>query len=117
MMNLHISFQHLEATKAIKDRVKKRLEKCEKYLGRQEVEIFVHLALEKDLHVAEVTCHADHHEFVAVTKTHDLYEAIDLSVHKLETQLKKIREKRKERRKGKTDKEVKPARRAMTNED
>jgi len=95
-MSLHFTFRKIEATDALKDRITKRVEKFRKFVTYP-MEIHVTMGLERALHCAEIVCHAEHRELVAVAKTKDLYEAIDIVAHKIENQLKKQREKRKSR--------------------
>ncbi len=93
-MSLKLTFKKIAPTEALKTRVQTRIEKFEKYVNYP-MEVHVHLTVEKPNHMAEVTCYAEHRELVAVAKTKNLYEAIDLAVKKIESQLKKEREKRK----------------------
>jgi putative sigma-54 modulation protein len=59
------------------------------------MEIHVFLSVQKEVHSVEIKCHAEHKELAALAKSKDLYESIDMVVHKLEAQLKKERDKRK----------------------
>lgn len=93
-MNIIFTFRKLQGTPALKKHITERAEKFEKFVSYP-IEVHVTVSLEKNLHCAEITCHAEHHEMVAIAKTSDLYESIDLAAHKLEAQLKKSREKRK----------------------
>ncbi len=93
-MSLHFAFRKIEATEALKARIEKRVEKFRKFVTYP-LEIHVMLSLEKLLHCAEITCQAEHKSMVAVAKTKDLYESIDLAAHKIEAQLRKEREKHK----------------------
>lgn len=93
-MSLHFTFRKIETTDALKTKIEKRVEKFRKYVTYP-MEIHVMLSTEKLQHCAEITCHAEHKTLVAVAKTKDLYESIDLAAQKIETQLKKEREKHK----------------------
>lgn len=95
-MNIQFTFRKIPATDSLKEHVEKRVEKFTKFVN-YEIDVHVFLSLEKELHCAEITCRAEHHEMVAIAKTEDLYESIDLAAHKIENQLKKHREKRKAR--------------------
>lgn len=92
MMNF--VFKKLSPTEALKSHLEKKVEKFQKYVNYP-MEIHVILSLEKPFHAAEITCHAEHRHLVAVAKSKDLYESIDMAVNKIEAQLKKEREKRK----------------------
>ena len=93
-MELTITFRKIKGTEALKDYVTKKVSKFEKYVNYP-MEVHVLISLEKPYQCAEITCHAEHKQLVAVAKAKDLYESIDLAVHKVESQLKKEREKRK----------------------
>jgi putative sigma-54 modulation protein len=93
-MSLQLAFRKIDATDALKAKIEKRVNKFRKFVTYP-MEIHVMLSLEKTLHCAEITCHAEHKDMVAVAKTKDLYESIDLAAHKLEMQLRKEREKHK----------------------
>ncbi len=93
-MSYHFVFRKIEATDALKAKIEKRIKKFERLISYP-METHVILTLEKVLHCAEITCHAEHRVLVAVAKTKDLYESIDLAAKKIEMQLKKEREKHK----------------------
>lgn len=94
MINMHFNFRNIEATEALKDHVTKKVEKLQKYITYP-MEVHVRFNVEKTYHYVEVDCHAEHSDMVAMAKTKDLYESIDMAMHKLEAQFKKEREKRK----------------------
>lgn len=93
-MSLHFTFKKIEATDALKDHISKRVEKFHKFVTYP-MEIHVFLTVEKEIHFAEIKCHAEHRDLVASAESEDLYSSIDGVVHKIETQLKKEREKKK----------------------
>lgn len=93
-MSLNMSFRKVKATEALKEHVEKRVAKFSKFVSYP-MKIDVHLSIDKAYQCAEITCHAEHRHLVAVAKSKDLYESIDLVAHKIETQLKKEREKHK----------------------
>jgi putative sigma-54 modulation protein len=90
-MNVNIVFRKIPATEALKSYVEKKTKKFFKYVTYP-MEVHVIVSVEKPNHMAEITCHAEHKDLVAVAKTKDLYESIDLAIQKIETQLKKNRE-------------------------
>lgn len=93
-MSLSITFRGLTGTEALKAHVDKRVTKFRKYVTYP-LEIMARLSLEKMYHCVEITVNAEHRSMVAVAKTKDLYESIDLAVKKIEAQLKKERERHK----------------------
>lgn len=94
MMSLQFVFRHMEASESIKTLVTKKLEKLTKIVDYK-VEFTVILSADKLEHTAEINCRAEHREMSAKATTTDLYGSIDEAIHKLESQLKKEREKRK----------------------
>lgn len=94
MNNIHFNFKHVKATEALKEHLTSKAKKFEKYVSYT-MEIHFFLSIEKTFQTAEITVYAEHRELVAVAKCKDLYESIDMAVHKIEAQLKKEREKRK----------------------
>ncbi len=93
-MNLHLSFRKLAVTPALKKLIEKKTDKFNKLITYP-VELFVTVSMEKTNHCCEIVCHAEHRDIVAIATTEDLYESIDLAVHKLSTQIKKERDKKK----------------------
>lgn len=93
-MSLQLAFRRIEASEALKKKIEKRVAKFRKFVTYP-MDIHVMLSLEKLQHCAEITCHAEHKNLVAIAKTKDLYESIDLAAHKIEMQLRKEREKHK----------------------
>lgn len=91
MVNLHLNFKKIKATEALKEHISKRVKKFEKFVTYP-LEVHAFLSVEKTYQMAEITCHAEHRDIVAVAKAKDMYESIDLAAHKIEAQLKKSRE-------------------------
>ncbi len=93
-MKLSFAFIHMEQSEAIKELVTKKIEKLQKYVSYP-LDFKVRITVDASDHKVEITSHAEHKDMVAEAKTNDVYEAIDLACAKIETQLKKEREKRK----------------------
>ncbi len=100
-MQVNITFRHLDSSPGLKEYVNKRIAKLEKYFYGP-VEAHVILKAEKFRQQAEITLIGDGYKVTGKEETADMYEAIDLVVAKLETQVKKLREKRKNRKRGGT---------------
>lgn len=98
-MQINITFRHLDSSPGLKEYVNKRVSKLAKYFSGP-VEAHVILKAEKFRQQAEVTLVGDGYNITGKEETADMYEAIDLVVAKLETQVKKLREKRKDRKRG-----------------
>lgn len=94
MMNLHFNFRNIKPTEALKEHLSDKAKKIEKYVSYP-IEVHFFLKLEKAFHIAEIAIHAEHRELIAMASSKDLYDSIDMSVNKLQSQLRKEREKRK----------------------
>lgn len=98
-MSLRILFRHIKSSPAVKEHVEEKIKKISKIVTYP-TSTQVILSLERNYHCAEITFYAEHRDLVAVAKTKDLYESIDLAVHKIEHQLKKYREIKKGHKRG-----------------
>ena len=98
-MQINITFRHLDSSPGLKEYAQKRIGKLAKYFNG-EAEAHVILQAEKFRQRAEVIINGDGFSISGKEETADMYEAIDLVAAKLETQVKKLREKRKNRKRG-----------------
>src|SRR5439155_5183425 len=81
VMQINVTFRHVEPTPALRAYAEEKLERVKKYL-RRPVDAHVILGVAKERHVAGITLHARHATIVAKEETHDLYSAIDLALDK-----------------------------------
>ncbi|RUM88383.1 MAG: ribosome-associated translation inhibitor RaiA [Thermodesulfatator sp.] len=93
-MQINITFRHLESSEGLKEYVRKKIGRLEKYFVGP-VEAHVILKAEKFRNEAEVILRGDGLDITAREETGDMYEAIDLVADVLEKQIKKLRDKRK----------------------
>jgi putative sigma-54 modulation protein len=91
MMNINYTFKKMDATEALKARVKERTEKLQKFLGKVSECAWVFF-VEADEHVAEMRVTGPHIDYFAQAKTSDMYASIDECVDKIEKQLRKHKE-------------------------
>jgi len=98
-MQINITFRHLDSSPGLKEYAQKRIGKLAKYF-QGAAEAHVILRAEKFRQQAEVVINGDGLSVSGKEETADMYEAIDLVTAKLETQVKKLREKRKHRKRG-----------------
>ncbi len=98
-MQINITFRHLDSSPGLKEYAQKRIGKLAKYF-QGPAEAHVILRAEKFRQQAEVVINGDGLSVSGKEETADMYEAIDLVAAKLETQVKKLREKRKNRKRG-----------------
>lgn len=96
-MQTNITFRNVEATEAIKAYARDKVERVHKYIdGASEAHVV--LGVERHLHQADITVHAGHFFLRGREVCDDLYASIDLAMDKIERQLKRYKEKLKERR-------------------
>ncbi len=95
-MQIAVTFRHREPDEGVKDYVKEKVEKLEKYLENPR-EIHVVLSSEKFRQIAEITIISDGVTLNSQGRDSDLYAAIDQMVEKMERQV------RERRGKGKTE--------------
>jgi len=97
-MQTNITFRNLEATEAIKSYARDKVDRVHKYLdGASEAHVV--LAVDRGYqHQADITIHAGHFFLRGREISTDLYASIDLAMDKIERQLKRYKEKIKDRR-------------------
>lgn len=91
-MNTTVTFRHLPSSDALKDHCEKKAEKLTKYL-QEPIDLHVVLDLEKNRQVCEITVNSKHFRTHSREASQDMYSSIDLAFHKLETQLRRHKEK------------------------
>jgi putative sigma-54 modulation protein len=93
-MNIMYNFKNFEPSDHLKDYARTRFEKLSKFVHNfDNVEMQVNLGVEKFRQMAEVVFDADNIHLSAYEESEDMYSTIDMVLDKLETQVKKIREK------------------------
>jgi len=102
-MNITYAFKNFDPSDHLKEYASSRFEKMGKFIGdTMETELQINLAVEKFRHQAEVILTADNLHISAYEESEDMYSTIDLVLEKLESQLKRMRERHKERRRAGT---------------
>jgi putative sigma-54 modulation protein len=96
-MQIAVTFRHLAANEGIKDYVKEKVGKLEKYIETPR-EIHVVLSTEKFRQMAEITIVGDGMTLNSQAKDSDLYIAIDQMVEKMERQIRERRDKSRRKR-------------------
>ncbi len=95
-MQISVTFRHMEADEGIREYVKGKIQRLEKYIENPR-EAHVVLSVERFLYTAEITVVSDGLFLNSVGKENDLYAAIDQMVDKAERQMREKREKRRKR--------------------
>jgi putative sigma-54 modulation protein len=96
-MQVNITARHLKLTPAISDYVQKKLEKTHRFLDHL-IWAQVVLDVSKKRHSAEIIIHAAGHTFTAKEESADLYAAIDLASDNMDEQLRRYKDRHRERR-------------------
>lgn len=92
-MNTKITGKNIEVTDAMKDYIEKRVERLEKFEGKN-TDINVVCSVEKDDQIVEIQINHNG-EFMRVEeRNEDLYASVDLAIDRAERQLRKEKEKR-----------------------
>ncbi|MGA1840421.1 MAG: ribosome hibernation-promoting factor, HPF/YfiA family [bacterium] len=94
-MQVLITARHMELTEALKDHVRNKIERLNKYADAI-IEANAILSVEKYRHSAEITIKVNGMTFNSVDMTENMYTSIDRVIDKLERQLKKYKGKRKD---------------------
>ncbi|MBN1622323.1 MAG: ribosome-associated translation inhibitor RaiA [Endomicrobiales bacterium] len=91
-MQINITARHVKLNKPLADYIKKKVNKCQKYFNNV-IWAQVILSVEKYRHMAEIIIHVSRMTFRAKEEAGDFYSAIDLTLDKIEKQLRKQKEK------------------------
>jgi putative sigma-54 modulation protein len=97
-MEIQLTAKHLKVTPAIRDYVQQKMDKAQKYFDHivwGQCFVFI----EKRAHNCEIVIHAPGQTFRALAVAADLYSAVDLASDKIDAQLKKFKERIKNRHK------------------
>ncbi len=101
-MEVVFNFKNFEASNHLKEYAQTRFEKLDKYIRNPEAaQVQINLEVEKFRQIAEVILSADENKISAQEETEDMYATIDQVLDKVEAQLRKLRDKEKDRRRGK----------------
>ena len=96
-MQTSVTFKNLDPSEHLKAYVSDKLDRFDKFLDNP-AEANVVLAVEKFRHIAEINIAGDKLKINGKEETIDMYSAIDMTLDKLEKQIKKSKEKIRERR-------------------
>ncbi|MCP5468451.1 MAG: ribosome-associated translation inhibitor RaiA [Deltaproteobacteria bacterium] len=91
-MNLNVTFRHLPSSDALREHVKQKAQKVQKYLD-DPIDIHAVLEVEKNRQIAEFQINAKDFRGHAVEESSDMYASIDVAMSKIESQARKFKEK------------------------
>lgn len=98
-MQTSVTFKNLDSSDNLRSYVSDKLDRFDKYLYNP-AEASVVLSVEKFRHIAEINIKGDRLNINGKEETEDMYSAIDMVLDKLESQIKKNKEKTHDRRTG-----------------
>ncbi|MFZ0611254.1 MAG: ribosome-associated translation inhibitor RaiA [Desulfobacterales bacterium] len=98
-MQVSVTFKNLPPSEHLKTYVREKLDRFDRLLENP-AEASVVLSVEKFRHIAEINITADRLNLIGKEEINDMYSAIDMVLDKLEKQLKKGKQKTRERRSG-----------------
>ena len=96
-MDITVTFRHVDSTESLKEYAEEKLSKIDKYFDYP-VEAHVVLTAEKFRRIADITLNVNGAVIKADEETEDMYSAIDQVMDKIEIQVKRYRDKTRNRR-------------------
>lgn len=96
-MQTSVTFKNFEPSDHLKAYVRDKLDRFDRFLDNP-AEANVVLSVEKFRHIAEININGDRLKINGKEETSDMYSAIDMVLDKLEKQIKKSKQKIRERR-------------------
>jgi putative sigma-54 modulation protein len=96
-MQTSVTFKNIDPSENLKSYVSEKLDRFDKYLDNP-AEASVVLTVEKFRHIAEINIAGDKLAITGSEQTNDMYAAIDMALDKLEKQIKKSKQKIRDRR-------------------
>jgi len=91
-MQVSVTFRHLDPTEALKSFAADKVAKIEKYVATPS-DAHVVLSVEKYMHKADITIHANGLMMRGEEKSEDMYASIDRAMAKIERQLRRYKNK------------------------
>ena len=95
-MQTSLTFKNLDPSENLKSYASTKIDRLDKYLDNPP-EASIVLTVEKFRHIAEINFMGDSLDLVAKIETNDMYSAIDMALDRLKKQIKKGKEKKRNR--------------------
>ena len=92
-IQLKLTFKHTESTDAIRNYAEDKILNCLKKFIHRSTDAHVIFSVEKNRQIAEISFHADGHDFFSKEESTDLYASIDALVETLTKQLRRHKDK------------------------
>ena len=96
-MRIEITSKSLEMTDSLKDHISKRLVRLKRYFDGV-LDFHVVVRVERFVYKFEITLHGQGFDFFSEDKAEDLYASFEGAADKMETQVKKLKDKTRRRR-------------------
>lgn len=96
-MQIQITGRHLEVTPALKKYIEEKLSKLNNHFDHI-IAVRVILSVEKCKQMAEAVIHVPGNELIAKSDSQDMYATVDMLQDKLDSQIRKHKQKLKEHR-------------------
>ena len=96
-MNISTTARHYDLAPALKDYTEEKVQHLKRYFDHI-VNAHVVFSLEKYRHKVEITLHVNGRDFASEEESEDMYVSVDRSIEKLESQLKRHKDKIKRRK-------------------
>jgi putative sigma-54 modulation protein len=104
-MNIKITGKNIEITDAIRDYIEKKIERLEKFEGRN-TEVFVTCSTERENQIVEMQIDTDG-DFLKIEESNeDLYASVDFAIDKAERQMRREKEKKSDKGKNESIKDI-----------
>jgi putative sigma-54 modulation protein len=91
-MRVEITSKSLEVTDAMRDHVEKRLIKLKRYFDGV-LDCHVVIRVERFIYTCEITLHGQGFDFFSEGHAEEVYAALDAAADKMETQVRKMKDK------------------------
>jgi putative sigma-54 modulation protein len=101
-----ISGRHVSVTDAMKQHVEDKLKPVVDVPNLKITSVRVVLDVEKNRCKAEIIVNMKNHDLEAVTETLDMYQAIDQSIEKIDSQIRKLLDKVQDHHRGQSVKDI-----------
>ncbi len=108
-MDIQFEFKNVNPSEHLKEYARTRFEKLTKYIKREDSAVLsVLMEVDRYRQIVEVRLSVDDLQLTAQDESEDMYVTIDQVLDKLRAQLKRNKDKEKDRRKGKLDRQNNP---------
>ena len=91
-MQITITARHFDLTNAIREHIESNAERLDRYFDHIMNVHFI-LVLEHGLSKVEMILHVPRHDFRSESADKDMYLAVDMAIDKMESQIKKLKDK------------------------